>query len=230
MLDRASLLVQILIDHSNLGYLMSKKQFSHCHAWWSEFLSRFNFFIRYKSGKQSAKPDALTKQSGNLPKKENDERVQQIQQTVLKVHNIDVVVKIDLESKIYSLNLSRDMLRARANTLENLILAANQEHITVEDVTPNDKLMLKSLLDQGYILDSTPKRVLRHLVKGGNYSKDLTIANYANVNTKLHYQNRLHVPDYYSLYLCFCQLHYNSQMLDHLGVCNIYELPYRSYY
>ena len=68
--------LKIITDHQNLEYFMLTKQL-FCHqAWWSEFLSRFNFKIVYWSGKQEAKPDALTRQSEDLLK-EGDVHLQQ---------------------------------------------------------------------------------------------------------------------------------------------------------
>ena len=56
---------------------MSTKQLSRRQACWNEFFSCFNFIIQYQLGKLGAKPDALTRRSGDLPK-EGDGRLQQI--------------------------------------------------------------------------------------------------------------------------------------------------------
>jgi hypothetical protein len=79
--------IEVLSDHKNLEYFMTTKLLSRRQARWSEFLSRFNFRIIYRTGKSSAKPDALTRRSGDLPK-DGDERKQHMNQIVLKPHNI----------------------------------------------------------------------------------------------------------------------------------------------
>ena len=79
--------IQVLCDHRNLWYFMSTKLLNRRQARWSEFLSRFNFRIIYRPGKLGGKPDALTRQSGDLPK-EGDERLLHQSQTVLKPHNL----------------------------------------------------------------------------------------------------------------------------------------------
>ena len=56
---------------------------------------RFNFVIQYGPGKLGAKPDALTKRSGDLPKK-RDSHLKQMLQTVFKPHNLDSAIKKDL--------------------------------------------------------------------------------------------------------------------------------------
>src|SRR5258706_7311867 len=79
--------IQVLSDHNNLEYFMTTKLLSRRQARWSEFLSRFNFKIVYRPGKAGGKPDALTRQSGDLPKV-GDERTAFQHQVVLKPHNL----------------------------------------------------------------------------------------------------------------------------------------------
>lgn len=116
------------------------------------------------------------------------------------------------------------MLEACANTLEDPTQAINEEHAIAEDATADNKLTLEDLLDQGYIVDLIPNRVLQLLFKATNHSKDFTIAGSTNVNGRLHYQNRLYILDYHALYLCFCQLQYDTVVVGYLGIGNTYEL------
>ena len=95
MLEGVGLPIKILTDHRNLLYFMSTKQLSRRQAHWSEFFSRFNFVIQYQPGKLGAKPDILTRRSGDLPN-ERDGRLQQMVKTVLKPHNLDSAMKKDL--------------------------------------------------------------------------------------------------------------------------------------
>ena len=69
MLEGAGLPVKIFTNYRNLQYFIFTKQLSCRQACWSEFLLRFNFVIQYQPGKLGAKPDALTRRSGDLPKK-----------------------------------------------------------------------------------------------------------------------------------------------------------------
>ena len=92
MLEGAGLPIKILTNHQNLQYFMTTKQLSRRQARWSEYLSRFNFVIQFWPGKLGGKPDSLTRRSGDLPK-EGDERIKQMQQTVLKDHNLDPAIK-----------------------------------------------------------------------------------------------------------------------------------------
>ncbi|KAF8749427.1 hypothetical protein RHS01_10074 [Rhizoctonia solani] len=55
--------IQVFMDHRNLEYWMQARTFNRRHARWRIFLSDFNFKIHYRPGKQSGKPDALSRQS-----------------------------------------------------------------------------------------------------------------------------------------------------------------------
>ncbi|KAI6777561.1 uncharacterized protein J7T54_006734, partial [Emericellopsis cladophorae] len=87
-LEGASSPIKVITDHRNLEYFTTTKLLNRRQARWSEFLSRFNFQITYRPGKQGAKPDALTRRSEDLPK-EGDERLLHQSQTVLKRENLD---------------------------------------------------------------------------------------------------------------------------------------------
>ena len=83
--------IKVITDHKNLEYFTTTKLLNRRQARWSEFLSRFNFKITYRPGKQGAKPDALTRRSEDLPK-EGDERLLHQSQTILKRQNMDNLI------------------------------------------------------------------------------------------------------------------------------------------
>ncbi|KAF8748849.1 hypothetical protein RHS01_10553 [Rhizoctonia solani] len=55
--------VQVFTNHQNLEYWMQARTFNRQHARWRVFLSNFNFEVHYRPGKQSGKPDALSRRS-----------------------------------------------------------------------------------------------------------------------------------------------------------------------
>ena len=128
--------------------------------------------------------------------------LQQMVQTVLKSHNLDSTVKKDL------------------------VVAP----LVIEGEENLDDLTLEQLIDRGYEQDPLPNRVLQLLADGANYSKDLTIADCVNVDGRLHYRDRLYVPDYHVLQLRLCRLHHDSPHAGHLGIGNTYQLLHRNYY
>ncbi|KAG9590724.1 hypothetical protein KCU77_g7839, partial [Aureobasidium melanogenum] len=56
-LEGSSSLVKVITDHKNLEYFTTTKQLSQRQARWSEFLSRFDFKIIYRPGKQAYHPE-----------------------------------------------------------------------------------------------------------------------------------------------------------------------------
>ena len=81
--------ITVISDHRNLEYFMSTKLLNRRQARWSEFLSRFDFKITYRPGKQGTKPDSLTRRSEDLPK-EGDQRLTHQSQVVLKSKNLSI--------------------------------------------------------------------------------------------------------------------------------------------
>ncbi|KAI0994621.1 hypothetical protein K3495_g13560 [Podosphaera aphanis] len=82
-LEGAAHPIAVISDHKNLEYFMSTKQLSRRQARWAEYLSRFNFVIKYRPGKQGGKPDALTRRSEDLPKEGDDRKLHQTTHAVV---------------------------------------------------------------------------------------------------------------------------------------------------
>ena len=53
--------IDVVTDHKNLEYFSTSKVLTCRQAQWSEFLTQFHLIIRFRPGKLSAKPDALTR-------------------------------------------------------------------------------------------------------------------------------------------------------------------------
>ncbi|KAI0991997.1 hypothetical protein K3495_g16189, partial [Podosphaera aphanis] len=65
----------VLSDHKNLQYFMSSKKLSERQVRWSYVLSQFNFHLKFRAGKNSARPDALSRREQDMPKHEDDDRL-----------------------------------------------------------------------------------------------------------------------------------------------------------
>ena len=63
--------IDIVIDHKNLEYFSTTKVLTQRQARWSEYLSQFNFVIRFCPDHLSTKLDAFTRQWDVYPKGEN---------------------------------------------------------------------------------------------------------------------------------------------------------------
>ena len=70
-LEGAKHTFQIWTDHKNLEYFMTAKKLNRRQARWSLFLSRFDFTLHHRPGKNSMKPDALSRRPDH-GKGEND--------------------------------------------------------------------------------------------------------------------------------------------------------------
>ncbi len=88
--------VEIIFDHKNLEYFMSIKLLSRRQVKWSEFLSRFNFKIMYRSNELNTQVDALMHQSEDLFLNERNSRWEHQWQIVLKSKNLKIQVLINV--------------------------------------------------------------------------------------------------------------------------------------
>src|SRR5882672_1241018 len=70
-LEGSAHVVLILSDHKNLKYFATTKQLTHRQVRWSEYLSGFNYLIRYHAGRLGTKPDVLTHREDVYPQGEN---------------------------------------------------------------------------------------------------------------------------------------------------------------
>lgn len=92
--------IQVLSDHQALQTFMTTKRLNRRQARWAEFLSEFNFRIKYRPGKQGTKPDALTRRPGDLPEGEHDVR-----------HQMQVLIKpdqVDTQARVATLRCHQD--------------------------------------------------------------------------------------------------------------------------
>jgi hypothetical protein len=85
--------LQLITDHKNLEYFMTKKLSNRKQTRWFEFLTRGNYEIVYRPGKSNGKADALRRRPGHLPEG-GDERLKNMKQVVLKLHNLPEQLRI----------------------------------------------------------------------------------------------------------------------------------------
>lgn len=231
--------IKVITDHRNLEYFMTTKLLNRRQARWSEFLSRFNFKIIYRPGKQGAKPDALTRRSEDLPK-EGDERLLHQSQTVLKKENLE----LPPENAISTLNVTT---RSRAhpprkpaeNSVENPVESlpdtpAQTRRVRFADETTHDvpepPQDIKSLLDNAYSLDETVQSILEALDKNATRHPKITLADCQRRGNYLLYRNRLYVPDHGELKAELLRQCHDKPAAGHPGRSKTYELLSREYY
>ncbi|KJZ68644.1 hypothetical protein HIM_11963 [Hirsutella minnesotensis 3608] len=64
----------VLTDHLNLRYFTRKQQLSERQARWAETLSRYNFTIEHRPGKEAVVPDTLSRREQDMPHSAKDDR------------------------------------------------------------------------------------------------------------------------------------------------------------
>ncbi|KAI0994483.1 hypothetical protein K3495_g13700 [Podosphaera aphanis] len=74
----------VLSDHKNLQYFMASKKLSERQVRWSYVLSQFNFRLKFRAGKNSARPDALSRRELNMSKHKDDDRLKSRHKKLLK--------------------------------------------------------------------------------------------------------------------------------------------------
>jgi hypothetical protein len=116
---------------------MTKKFLNRRQARWSEFLTRFDYEIVYRQGKSNVKADALTRRPGDLPEG-GDERLKNMEQVVLKPHNLPEQLRISANGMPGQEVPSIPDLFAQAyisDPLPNKILKARRQGGSLKDIT-----------------------------------------------------------------------------------------------
>jgi len=199
---------------------MSTKLLNRRQARWSEFLSRFNFQIIYRPGKQGGKPDALTRRSADLPK-EGDERLLHQSQTVLKPKNLQLPPQEQGQDRIFA-TATRDQ-----NDTEQPL---QEEQLRLENPTLTLPPDIEDLFQKGYSQDPVPNAVLTDLREGNRKNQYLTIAECRDINGHLQYRGKLYVPDCAELKAQLLRNYHESPVAGHIGRNKTYELLSREYY
>src|SRR5579859_5970109 len=150
-------------DHRNLLWLTETKVYDRRQAWWAEKLSRFDFKIVFRPGKQGGKPDVLSERPDYTLGKVADERTM----TFLKSSQINtsllptddpVLAAIALSpAQIYDasiLNEFSDSLRTALD--EDNTIATILSHLRDPELPRSEELMETlapfALDDRGFLL------------------------------------------------------------------------------
>lgn len=67
----------ILIDHKNLKYFIKTCKLTERHVRWLEVLLDFNINLKFRAGKEGARPDALCRRSQDVPTLKEDQRLRE---------------------------------------------------------------------------------------------------------------------------------------------------------
>src|SRR6266850_4623935 len=126
-LEGSAHVVLILSDHKNLEYFATTKQLTRHQVRWSEYLSGFNYLIRYRAGWLGTKPDVLTHREDVYPRGENA-------YALANPHNFQSMFKAGQLLQTIVLN-SASLLVSIRHGLQTDTIA--QSHITHLRVSPD---------------------------------------------------------------------------------------------
>lgn len=231
-LEGASSPVKVITDHKNLEYFTTTKLLNRRQARWSEFLSRFNFRIVYRPGKEGVKPDALTRRSEDLPQ-EGDERLLHQSQVVLKRENFEPSGTNECESAAPEPQLAPiDANRQPPCPIKpkKTVRFLAQTRREIESARPRWNEELSVLFDVGYVEDPIPRSALKALEENASRHPLLTLAECENRDGHLYYGNRIYVPDLPELKAKLLESCHASPIAGHPGVSKTYEILDREYY
>jgi hypothetical protein len=216
--------IKVLSDHRNLEYFMSTKMLNRRQARWSEFLSRFNFKINYRPGKQGEKPDALTRRSEDLPK-EGDERLEHQSRTILKRENFEtrelpptppqtpepIQKKVKFADPISDYDLSSKEL--------NVLTPEPDSTPSIEDMLRRESLQDENVQS---VMHAVKQKKTRHPF--------LQLAQCVIREGLLYYRDKIYVPESEDLRIQILRQHHDNPSAGHPGRAKTFELLSRSYY
>lgn len=232
--------IQVISDHKNLQYFMTSKQLNSRQARWAEFLSEFNFRITYRPGKQSTKPDSLTRRVGDLPEDDNDDRTRYRYRTILKNENLDKGVR----NAVNIASLLTDDVRGSVTCLAALVYElSEQDYLSGEEEeesteTPAVESELLRQIRDAYEHDDTAQNIMQAKVSGQRKLPLDMIKNNVKLelgdcrirNDLLYVNDRLYVPDVPELRTKVLRDIHDTPPGGHAGRASTYDRLSRLYY
>ena len=144
--------VEVITDHKNLEWFTTTKQLTRRQARWSEYLSGFDFVIKYRPGKLGGKPDALTRRPDVYPSQEDkDSANPQNFQTLLKAGQLVATIRASmLIDSISIVELIREGLSSDPISSQHVQRLQNPPPSTSPDQSPSPDPY--SLSEDGFLL------------------------------------------------------------------------------
>ncbi|KAG0160840.1 hypothetical protein PDIDSM_8371 [Penicillium digitatum] len=195
--------VKVITDHRNLEYFTTTKLLNRRQARWSEFLSRFNFKITYRPGKQGAKPDALTR------RKPTDNVTTRQRNGVTTTTPPELP---DLPEEPPATAEVPPTITVPPDIADPPITAAETRVRFIENNLPEPPSTIKDLLLEAYNQDKVVQSILEALDKNASRHPEITLADCERRGNYLYYRNRLYPT------------------VGHPGRSKTYELLSREYY
>ncbi len=211
--------VEIIFDHKNLEYFMSIKLLSRRQVRWSEFLSRFNFKIVYRSNELNTRVNALTRRSEDLLLNEKNSHQEHQWQIVLKSKNLKIQVLI---------NVLDD---SNSEALESS--DSKNESVIFEQSESSEKMSMNELEEQLFAIyfnDEWVQIVITALRDDQQKLKEFSLAKCMLRSDRVYYRDRLLILEDEKLRLRLLQLSHDTSIANHSERVKIYEILSCHYY
>jgi hypothetical protein len=199
-------------DHKNLLWFAETKLYNRHQARWAEKLSRFDFIIIFRPGKDQGKPDALSRRPDYWPPKGGGRENKNNEFLFLKRHQVDLS---HLESP--TLSSKAHLVALKGNAIDSIA--------TDDELAKAIKTVLLDDQDIGQHLGSLHNPDLPHQENAKALLEPLT------VHDDLVLRNRLvYVLDENSIMPRIPKSCYDSLPASHLGEAKTLELVTYDYY
>ena len=192
----------VLSDHKNLKHFMTSRRLNERQVRWLQTLSQFNFKIKFRPGKQAARPDALSRRGQDMPQNLNDERLQNREQVLIKdtwigqtsVHDTDNLNTLCKETKIP----------------EGLYVffEGKFQDLWNEGIKADDKIQI--------LYDSLSNSERSLPAKLNDIKISLSECKFDSKNV-LRFRNRIYIPNYEPLKTALIQQTHDSHITGHPG-------------
>ena len=238
--------VEVITNHKNLEYFMSIKQFNRRQTRWSEFLSRFNYQITYRSNKIDDKSNVLTRRSKDFFKKKNTQNFRHLyqHQIVLKFHVLNFKI-LNLQCKMIVLN-SIQLHLFSFQFSQSIILILMNLNIEKSDVEIDDSkfqlnsdifafdndfvdVFIQTLWNQIEARDIFELRILKALRNDDRYHNKIPFVECEERNNTLYFRDRKYVFNSNSLRFRVIQLVHDSVTNEHSERVKTYKFVNRIY-
>jgi len=224
--------IDVVTDHKNLEYFTTTKLLSRRQARWAEFLSRFDFQIRYRPGKQGAKPDALTRRSRDLPIEGDmtDPRNEIRNRPLLKLARIEMD-HVDL-GKLLILTSPLEITLSPIDLHEGTPGPDTEPELdSEEELTSYDSdLSLSDLWDLACTRDAFAPSVLKALRENHRRHPHVQLSDCEDRSNRLYVNGKQYVPNSTRLRAKICQQLHDSIAAGHPGRTKMIALMYRTYW
>jgi RNase H-like domain found in reverse transcriptase/Reverse transcriptase (RNA-dependent DNA polymerase)/Integrase zinc binding domain/Integrase core domain len=223
----------ILTDHKNLKYFFSTRQLSERQVRWSHILSQFNFKLQFRAGKNSERPDALSRREQDLPKSGTDER---LRERVYRLVKSEWLQSTDARVSHMSCWEGPGKTQVVLNPLNSSEIPEPGEVDPPKGATIFEEEHLQILWDQAILSDREYTQILSAVAKrerslpAGVTAKVQLSECEMDARGALLFRNRLWIPDLEPLRTALIQKSHDSHLTGHPGRDSTLAIVARSFY